>query len=95
MDYTEIKKWLKANLSEEKYYHSLETANNAKKIAQIVGYKNQEQAYLAGLVHDCAKCMDKTETMAIAKSLNFVTQDELSMRSDIHFHYIDACGKLK
>lgn len=55
-----ILNYLKENLSDEKYRHSLGTARAAREIAQIVGY-DTEKAYLAGLLHDCAKslCCDE------------------------------------
>ena len=73
MDYTEIKCWLKDNLNEEKYYHSLETADNARKIAQIIGYKDEEKAYYAGLLHDCAKCIEKDKMFDLANE--FLSSD--------------------
>lgn len=84
MDYTKIKEWLKANLSEEKYYHSLETAENALKISEIIGYKDKEKAYLSALLHDCAKCIAKDKMHAIASGLDFVTAEELTMPKTLH-----------
>ena len=55
MDYTNIKKWLKANLNEERYLHTLGTADCAKELAKKFKL-NEEKAYLAGLLHDMAKC---------------------------------------
>lgn len=53
----EIKKWLKENLDEERFSHSLGVAKCAKELAEK--YKlDAEKAYLAGLVHDCAKCFE-------------------------------------
>lgn len=55
MKIDEIKKWLKENLDEERYFHSLGVADCAKDLAQKYSL-NQDKAYLAGLLHDCAKC---------------------------------------
>lgn len=55
MDYTEILKWLKDNLNEKRYIHTLGTADCAKELAKQFGL-NEDKAYLAGLLHDCAKC---------------------------------------
>lgn len=63
-----INNWLKANLNEERYEHSLGTADCAKKLAKKFGL-DEEKAYFAGLIHDCAKCMPKDETMEILKTL--------------------------
>lgn len=50
----EIKKRLKDNLPEKRYIHSLGVADEAKRLAALYG-ANEEKAYLAGLLHDCAK----------------------------------------
>lgn len=63
-----IKNWLKANLNEERYEHSLGTADCAKKLAERFGL-DKDKAYFTGLIHDCAKCMPKDETLAILKTL--------------------------
>lgn len=63
-----IKNWLKANLNEERYEHSLGTADCAKKLAERFGL-DKDKAYFTGLIHDCAKCMQLEETMAILKTL--------------------------
>lgn len=68
-DYTKIKEWLKENLTAERYGHSLGCADAAKEIAEILNY-NQEKAYLAGLVHDCAKSLPLDITMQILKENN-------------------------
>ena len=51
----ETNKWLKENLNEKRYQHSLGTAECAKELAKQFG-QNEEKAYIAGLLHDCAKC---------------------------------------
>jgi predicted HD superfamily hydrolase involved in NAD metabolism len=48
---------LKQRLTAEKYRHSLRTADWAKEIAAFCNY-NPDAAYLAGLLHDCAKTAD-------------------------------------
>ncbi len=61
MDYTEIKGWLKETLSIDRYVHSIGVAEFSKKLAKIYGY-NEDKAYLAGLLHDCARDL-KTEEL--------------------------------
>ena len=63
-----IKNWLKANLNEERYEHSLGTAESASYLADKFGI-DKEKAYFAGLIHDCAKCMQKEESLNILKTL--------------------------
>ncbi len=62
-----IKKWLSENLDEERYLHSLGTADMAKNLAKRYGL-NAEKAYLAGLLHDCAKCESNEKLLNIIKS---------------------------
>ena len=63
------KKWLKANLSDERYEHSIGTAECAQKLASEFGL-DAEKAYYTGLIHDCAKCLPKDETLKIIKTLD-------------------------
>ncbi len=62
MAYTieEINDWLKEKLDEERYEHSIGTAECAKELALKFGV-DPEKAYFAGLIHDCAKCMPREE----------------------------------
>ena len=67
MDYTKIeyiKNWLKANLTPERYEHSIGTAECAEELAEKFGL-DKKKAYFTGLIHDCAKCLPKAETMEI------------------------------
>lgn len=64
MDYTEILKWLKENLNEERYFHTLGTAECAKGLAEKYNL-DCEKAYLAGLLHDCAKCFSNEKLLDI------------------------------
>ena len=58
MEIEKYKEWLKANLSEERYEHSLGTADAAAELAERFGL-DKEKAYLCGLIHDCAKMFSK------------------------------------
>lgn len=55
-----ILKYLKLNLSANRYTHSLAVATCAQELAQTYGL-NTETAYLAGLLHDVTKEMDLNE----------------------------------
>lgn len=73
MNYTkisekEILEWLKKNLNEERYEHSLGTASCAVELAKRYSL-NEDKAYVAGLLHDCAKCFP------IEKMLNIIDQN--------------------
>ena len=67
MNYTSNKNillWLKDNLNDERYEHSIGTAECARELAKNYGL-DEEKAYFAGLIHDCAKCLDKNTTLEI------------------------------
>ena len=83
MDYTEIKKWLKENLNEEKYLHTLGTADCAKQLAQKYNL-NGEKAYLAGLLHDCAKCFSKEKLIDIINKNLKVDESEMLNYKTLH-----------
>lgn len=55
--YEEIKEILKKTLSKRRYTHSLGVAEEAKRLAGLYG-ADEKKAYLAGLLHDCAKETD-------------------------------------
>lgn len=62
-----ILNYLKENLTEKRYSHSLGSAESAKKLA-IKYNLDPDKAYLAGLVHDCAKNFDNEELLNIIKN---------------------------
>ena len=83
MDYTEIKEWLKENLNEERYIHSLGTADCAKELAAKFGL-DSEKAYLAGLLHDCAKCFSKEKLLEIIHAHLNVEESEMLNYKTLH-----------
>ena len=62
-----IKDWLKKNLSAERYSHSLGAAQTAYELAQIYNL-DKEKAYLAGLVHDCAKNTENSKLLDLIQN---------------------------
>ncbi len=83
MDYTEIKKWLKENLNEERYIHTLGTAECACKLAAKYNV-DTEKAYLAGLLHDCAKCFSNEKLLGIIKENIEVDEAEMLNYKTLH-----------
>lgn len=73
MDYTKNNakaiSWLKGNMDEERLLHSLGCAQCAAELAQKFNL-DTKKAYIAGLLHDCAKCLSQEKTMKIAEKLN-------------------------
>lgn len=84
MDYTKIKNWLKENLNEERYVHSLGTMDAAVELAQILGL-DVEKAKIAGLLHDCAKCFSNEKLLEIIqKHMSNIEECELLNYKTLH-----------
>ena len=61
MNIEQIKKDLKEMLSQFRYEHSQKVAEEAKKLAKHY-HINEEEAYMAGLIHDIAKDLTDKES---------------------------------
>lgn len=80
---SELLDWLKSNLSDKRYLHSLGTAECAQELAKKFGL-DKEKAFFAGLLHDCAKCFSNEKlTDIIEKHLN-VEKIELMNPKTLH-----------
>lgn len=79
----EILKWLKENLTEERYIHTLGTAECAKELASRYGL-NEEKAYTAGLLHDCAKCFSTEKLLDIIKDNLDIDESEMLNYKTLH-----------
>lgn len=55
-----IKKELEDNLDSKRYEHTLGVAYTSACLAMRYGY-DMEKAYIAGLLHDCAKCISNKD----------------------------------
>lgn len=88
MNYTKINMeellcWLKENLSEKRYIHSLGTAECARDLA-IKFNLDSEKAYMAGLLHDCAKCFPNEKLLEIIENNLHVEKVELMNYKTLH-----------
>ena len=83
MTYTKYKEWLRANLEEERYEHSLGTAECAKELAERFGL-DKDKAYLCGLIHDCAKCFSNSELHQKICDCKDLCEGELSNPKTYH-----------
>ena len=83
MDYTKILEWLKNNLNEKRYIHTLGTADWAKELAKQFKL-NQDKAYLAGLLHDCAKCFPNEKLLDIIHKHLDVEECEMLNYKTLH-----------
>ncbi len=73
----DIKAELRKILSKKRYVHSLGVAGEAEKLARRYG-ADPAKAYLAGLVHDCAKEYPPEEMETILKTEYGVAVDSMS-----------------
>lgn len=83
MDYIKILEWLKNNLNEKRYIHTLGTADCAKELAKQFKL-NQDKAYLAGLLHDCAKCFPNEKLLDIIHKHLDVEECEMLNYKTLH-----------
>lgn len=60
-DIEKYKNWLKENLSEEKYIHSIGTMEQAVELAKKYLPQSENKIKVAALLHDCAKCLPVDE----------------------------------
>lgn len=74
--------WLKDHLDEQRLLHSIGCASCAKELAKK--FKLDEQkAYIAGLLHDCAKCFKKEDMVKIARNLD-LDENEINNYKVLH-----------
>lgn len=88
MDYISIKEnellaWLKDNLDDERYEHSIAVAECAVKLAKKYGL-NEQKAYVAGLLHDCAKCFSTGKLLRMVCECVSVEETEKQNFKTLH-----------
>jgi predicted HD superfamily hydrolase involved in NAD metabolism len=75
-DEEEINQYLEKNLKIKRYKHSIGVRDTSVKLAQLYG-AHVDKARIAGLVHDCAKCMSDDELIYIANKNGIVIDEVL------------------
>lgn len=70
----EMKSYLKSNLKENRYIHTLGVVDTAKKLAKLNGI-SEEKAEIAGLAHDVAKNLSKDKIKEMMQENNIVLSD--------------------
>ncbi|MBQ8971865.1 MAG: nicotinate-nucleotide adenylyltransferase [Clostridia bacterium] len=84
MGWEEIDETLRDTLKPDRYVHTLGVAQTAKALAPVYGI-DPMRAYLAGLLHDCAKSMDKEEMKRrVANEVPDTDEAELSAPQVLH-----------
>lgn len=64
MTENEMKEKLKAILKPKRYIHSIGVCDTALKLAELFDV-DTKKAYIAGLLHDCAKCFDNEKQIEL------------------------------
>lgn len=83
-EFKEIQEKLKITLDELRYEHTLGVMYTAGCMAMSHGYE-VKKAMLAGLLHDCAKCMTHEERLSLCKEHQApVTESELKNKALLH-----------
>ena len=85
MEIDDIKEYLKENLSEKRYTHSLGVADEAVKLAEHYG-ADKFKAYVAGLVHDCAKEIKNEDAKKLLKNKYSISVDMIEMHTHKLLH---------
>ena len=82
--FEDIKDWLRLNLSEERYIHSLGTMECAYELAKMFCL-DEVKAKTAGLLHDCAKCYGNDILLEIInEKIKDVHESELLNYKTLH-----------
>ncbi|MCR5655006.1 MAG: nicotinate-nucleotide adenylyltransferase [Lachnospiraceae bacterium] len=80
--FEKIKDRLKKDLSDKRYTHTLGVAYTASCLAMAHG-ESRYTAYLAGLLHDCAKCFSVEEKLKLAKKAGLTLNEAQKENPDL------------
>ncbi|TQQ85651.1 HD domain-containing protein [Peptacetobacter hominis] len=86
MKFNDICERLKVLLTEKRYIHSVNVANCAKEMAKLYG-ADEEKAYIAGMVHDCAKYFNKEKRDYYVDKYH-IEMDDMEKRSGALAHSV-------
>ena len=75
-----IKTWLKNNLDEERYKHTIGVASCAEELALKYDL-NPKKAYIAGLMHDCAKCFSKDVSKSYFDKVDILEEEKINYKT--------------
>lgn len=80
--FDKIRDQLKKDLTDKRYTHTLGVAYTAACLAMAHG-QSRYQAYLAGLLHDCAKCFSDEEKLKLAKKAKITPNEAQKDNPDL------------
>mgnify|MGYP003298479934 FL=1 len=84
IDYNKIREEMKESLDNKRYEHTLGVAYTAACLAMRYDY-NVQDAMIAGLLHDCAKCLSDKKRLSICEKNNIsVSKTEEKNPSLLH-----------
>lgn len=78
----QIDNYLKTNLKDSRYIHSMGVSEVAEKLALIYGF-DMKKAKLAGMIHDCAKNLSNDELLKIAIAHDCEVDDILKANASL------------
>ncbi len=73
-DFESLRDKLKKELDEHRFYHSLGVAHTSAFMAYLYD-TDPEQALIAGLLHDCGKCVSNDKKLSLCKKEGFPISD--------------------
>lgn len=79
-NFKDIAEWLKSNLDDERYRHTLGVASCAEELALKYGV-DSKKAYLAGLLHDCAKCFSKEVSKSYFDKIDILEEEKINYKT--------------
>ncbi len=82
MNIDDIKNMLKNMLSPKRFAHSIHVMEAARMLAEKYG-EDPEKAELAGLIHDCAKDLDKSTTFTLCQKYDIMIDDIMQKQPEI------------
>ena len=79
-----LKKAMRETLDSNRYEHTIGVAYTAASLAMRYQY-DMDKAFVAGLLHDCAKCIDNKEKLRMCKK-NGIEITEIEERNPFLLH---------
>lgn len=84
-----IKAKLHYTLTPNRYRHTIGVAKECVQLAKRYG-ADSDKAYMAGLLHDCAKCMTDEEKLNLCDKYGMVLDDILKKQPDLTHSFLGA-----
>jgi nicotinate-nucleotide adenylyltransferase len=89
IDLDKIKKRLHYELSPKRFLHTRGVAEEARKLAEVYD-ADKAAAYLAGLLHDCAKDLGKARSFELCEEYNVELDEVLREQPDLIHSFLGA-----